>query len=145
MKNIVSKKNCATVQLVPCKRPALEVMICLIRSVKNWSSFRASSSISNVKTTLYSITNNFAGAHCSIAFSIWMVTIEDFIHRLRPSYNQLAQQNKQEHRNVLLRSQFFSFLTFDKNVHVSSWPWTAILFSGQFQTGKVLKEFPKYQ
>ena len=35
MKNIVSKKNCASVQLVPCKRLALEVMICLIRSVKN--------------------------------------------------------------------------------------------------------------
>ena len=117
-------------------------MICLIRSVKNWSSFRASSSISNVKTTLYSITNNFAGAHCSIAFSIWMVTIEDFIHRLRPSYNQLAQQNKQEHRNVLLRSQFFSFLTFDKNVHVSSWPWTAgSYFLGSFRLERFSRNF----
>lgn len=35
MKNIVSKKNCATVQLVPSKRLALEVMIYLTRSVKN--------------------------------------------------------------------------------------------------------------
>ena len=122
-KKIVSKKNCATVQLVPCKRPALEVMICLIRSVKNWSSFSVSFSISNVKTILYSIINSFVGAHCSIAFSIWMVT-----HRLRPSYNQLAQQNKQEHRNVLLRSQFFFFLIFDKNVHVLSWPWTVLIF-----------------
>ena len=35
MKNFVSKKNCTTVQLAPSKRLTLEVMICLIRSVKN--------------------------------------------------------------------------------------------------------------
>ena len=40
--------------------------------------------------------------YCSVAF-IWMVTLHDFIHKLK-SLNHLVQHNKQYHRKVLLSS-----------------------------------------
>ena len=55
-----------------------------------------------VRTTLYSTINSTTGEYCSVAF-IWMVTPQDFIHRLKSS-NYLVQHNKQYHRKALLSS-----------------------------------------
>ena len=66
------------------------------------SNLRFSSTNSNVRTTLYTIINSTTGKHCSVAF-IWMVTLKDFIQRLK-SQNQLVYDNKQHHRKVLLSS-----------------------------------------
>ena len=49
-----------------------------------------------------SVTNSTTGNYCSVAF-MFMVTLEDFIHRLK-GLNHFVQRNKQHHRKVLLSS-----------------------------------------
>ena len=71
-----------------------------------WSYFRISSTGSKVRTTLYSIINSSTGKYCSAAF-IWMVTLKDFIHRLK-RWNQLVQHNKQYQKKVLLNSSYLN-------------------------------------
>ena len=56
----------------------------------------------DIRATLYSIINSTTGKYYSVTF-IWMVTLLDFIHRLK-YLNYLVQHNKQHHRKVLLSS-----------------------------------------
>ena len=57
---------------------------------------------SKVKTTSYGVANSTKEKYCSIAFTS-MVTLWDFIHRLKSKYH-LVQHNKQYDRKVQLYS-----------------------------------------
>ena len=60
-----------------------------------------SSTDSKVRTTFENVINSTTGKY-SVDF-IWMITLKDFIHRLK-SKNNLIKRNKQHHRKVLLSS-----------------------------------------
>ena len=67
-----------------------------------WSHFGISSTVSKVRTTMHSGVNSTTEKYCSVAF-MSMVTLQDFIHRLK-SQNHDVQRSKQHNRKALLGS-----------------------------------------
>jgi len=89
-----------------------------------WSHFRILSIDWKVRTTLYSAISTTKGTF------IWMVTLQDFIHRLK-ILNHLVQYYKQHHRKVpvLLSSFHFEWSHF-RISSTDSKVWTTLCEEG---------------